>query len=111
MKKLALYIVIIGLVSFFNCSSKNTKTEQADLKPIEITLSGRVEVFSRGNDSAEVYLVERWATKSRVTYRVKNHEKVIDKEGKILVVKAKLYEKKDPYSGVIEVLKILEQIE
>ncbi len=112
MKKGILLVVLLFLLFFINCSSKNTKKDDNISKNIStkiVELMGKLEVYPQKND-IEVYIVENWTTKSCVSYRVKNYKKVIEKKGLILKVKAKLYPMKSPYSGEIEVIKVLEII-
>ena len=121
MKKIFLLITFILILFCFSCSSKkNVKKIDLDekevtrekLKPKIVILSGKVEIYPQ-NDETEVYIVENWKTRSRVTYKVinyKNHKRILDLNEKIVKVKVSLLEKSSPWTGKVNLLEILEII-
>lgn len=99
-------LLIPILVITLGCSSHDKTKVKKSYK--EILIYGKVEVYSKN----EVYIVQNWKTRSRISYRLtdkNNIKEIITKNGKVLKVKALLLEQTSPWSGKIKLLEILEE--
>ncbi len=118
MKKLVLLFIFLTLC--ISCSSKqNVKKSGVDEEEVTkkelkiVTITGKIEVYPQKQET-EVYIVENWKTRSRITYRIVNHKEhkhILELKEKILKVKASLLEMKSPWTGKINLLEILETLE
>jgi len=109
MKRRLVYQILLLmpiLLIILGCSSQDKTERKKSYK--EILIYGKVEVYNKN----EVYIVQNWKTRSRISYRLtdkNNIKKIIPKNGKILKVKALLLEQISRWGGKIKLLEILEE--
>ena len=109
MKNIIFFILILPVLFFISCSSNDVKKGEKMAPPKKVILSGKVEVSPQENRT-DVYIVQNWKTKSKISYKVKNKEKVIKMDGKILELDVLLYPMKSPWSGEIEIIRIIKEV-
>jgi len=119
MKKYYFFLIIFFLG--INCFSKKTIKNEKIIKGGEnqtvssyipqtknkiVNIRGKVEIYPQKNNTIEIYIVEKWELKSRVSFKVLNYDALLSLKNKIVTVKAELIKMTSPWTGTIKLLKV-----